>query len=433
MSFFDRFLRTSTPQRLMVTKDATKKNHIKDSYNENNSDSDNNIVHTDSEDKNFIEKYGGTSSIPGLSIDKNNSEKSLVKNKPAPSILNKIIKNNTRDEIVNFVDDNPAPVVSGKLEELEFSDLMIWPSGRGFLRHVAGYRGPVIDVPEPYQHDVKRIIDEINSESRGREFFLKHDDIPYRVASIQSIDGVGYFLRRPKYPIPPLSGLGLPSVMVETLTKLGNISGIVLIAGATGSGKSTTMYSLLNQLVAEQGDIAVAVEDPPEVPAQGIYGDRGQGLWYQIDAHKVGGFEVAMVAAMRYNPRYIMLGEIREPKVANEAIRAAVNGHLVLATIHGSSLTGAIMALQQIAAAGAGSQDLARSILADGLSAVIHQQLLQDPACPGKRVLQAEMLCFGKDMGLRAKIRSGKLELLSTEIETQRLCIMRGEFPVDLS
>ena len=334
--------------------------------------------------------------------------------------------------VVDSRPDCPAPVVSGLLEELEFSDLMIWPDGRGFLRHVAGYRGPIIEVPESYRHDLQRVLAAIDSEQRGREFFLQHDGVPYRVARIDTIEGKGYFMRRPKYPVPSIGSLGLPPIMAETLYTLGQSAGMILIAGATGSGKSTTMYSLLKQLVSERGDIAVAVEDPPEIPTQGVYGERGQGLWYQVDAHAVGGFETAMVAAMRYNPRYIMLGEIREPKVANEAIRAAVNGHLVLATIHGSSLSGAIMALQQIAAAGAGSQDMARSILADGLAAVVQQELIPDPERPGRRKLQAEMLCFGKDHGLRAKIRSGKLEQLSTEIEAQRLRILRGQWPTEL-
>ena len=328
----------------------------------------------------------------------------------------------------------PAQVLvsSGKLMELEFSDLMLWPDGRGFLRHVAGYQGPIVAVPEAYKGDVVRIWDLINSEQRGREFFLTHDGVPYRVARIDTINGAGYFMRRPKFPIPQLDSLGLLPATIEALTAIGKTSGMVLIAGSTGSGKSTTMYSYLTNLVSQGGDIAVAVEDPPEIPAQAVYGERGQGLWYQIDAHAVGGFEVAMVAAMRYNPRYIMLGEIREPKVANEAIRAAVNGHLVLATIHGSSLSGAILALQQIAAAGAGSLDLARSILADGLAAVMHQKLVPDPDQPGRRKLQAEMLCFGKDMGLRAKIRGGKLEQLSTEIDAQKMRMLRGQLPTEL-
>lgn len=58
-----------------------------------------------------------------------------------------------------------------------------------------------------------------------------------------------------------------------------------------------------------------------------------------------------MISAMRYNPRYIFLGEIRSPKTAKEAIRAAVNGHRVVSTIHGSSVQGSLYALQQIASA----------------------------------------------------------------------------------
>jgi twitching motility protein PilT len=318
------------------------------------------------------------------------------------------------------------------LAEIPFSDLMLWPDGRGLLRHVPGHEGPVIEVPAPYRDDVRRLWREIHRIERGREFFLAHDGVPYRVARIDTVDGPGYFLRRPRFPIAGLDTLGLQPGIVQTLRRLGTQSGMVLMAGATGSGKSTTLYAYLSDLVTRQGDVAVAVEDPPELPAQGQYGERGQGLWYQIDANAVGGFETAMIAAMRYNPRYILLGEIRAPHVANEAIRAAVNGHLVLSTIHASSLSGAILALQQIAAAGAGSLDLARSILADGLAAVIHQKLAPDPHHPGQRVLEAEMLCIGKDMGLRAKIRTGKLEQLTTEIEAQALRLARGHMAAEL-
>jgi Tfp pilus assembly pilus retraction ATPase PilT len=319
-----------------------------------------------------------------------------------------------------------------RLVDLEFSDLMIWPDGRGFLRHAVGFDGPVTELPPSLRHEVRRVLDVIDSETRGREFFLRVDDVPYRVARVQTLDGVGYFMRRPKYPIPSLDSLGLKPAVSAALRALGSHSGMILLAGATGSGKTTTIYSLLNEYVNTRGDIAIAVEDPPEIPMQGNYGERGQGLWYQIDAHAVGGYDVAMVAAMRYNPRFIMLGEIRSPNVANEAIRAAVNGHLVLATIHGNSLSGAILALQQIAAAATGSTDLARSILADGLAAVLHQSLIKDPEQPGRRVLQADMLCFGNEHGLRAKIRGGKLEQLSTDIEAQRMRIARGLMPVEL-
>ncbi|PRP70949.1 hypothetical protein BUE93_09235 [Chromobacterium amazonense] len=317
-----------------------------------------------------------------------------------------------------------------RLRDLEFTDLIIGPDGQGHLRYAEGLGGPIVAVPSAYLADLQRLIDMLHADEREREYFLHYDGVPYRVASIGTIKGRTCFLRRPKLPLPTLDSLGMPRAMWQMLFEIGQSSGMVLFSGATGSGKTTSMYALLRQLLTACGDIAVAVEDPPEIPMQGIYGDRGQGLWYQIDARAVGGYENAMVAAMRYNPRFILLGEIREPQVAHEAIRAAVNGHLVLATIHGSSLSGAIMALQQVAAASSSSQELARSILADGLAAVVHQQLRPDPVHPGRQRLHAEILCFGNDTGLRAKVRNGKLEQLSTEIETQRLRIQRGQRPL---
>lgn len=319
-----------------------------------------------------------------------------------------------------------------RLSSLVFSDLMLWPDGQAFLRHVPGHEGPVIPISADYEADLNEVRARLAAKQDEREFFFEHDDIPYRVARIETIRGHGYFLRRPKFPVPTLGALGMSPAMVQTLRALGRSRGMILVAGATGSGKSTSVYSMLSEYVATQGDIVVGVEDPPEIPVQGVYGERGQGLWYQIDAKKAGGYEVAMVSAMRYNPRYIMVGEIRSPIVANEAVRAAVNGHLVLATIHGNSIVGAVLALQQLAAAAHDSLDLARSILADGLVAVLHQSLHPVPGRPGERSLQVESLCMGEEHGIRAKIRSGKLEQLSTEIEQQRLRMERGQLPTTL-
>src|SRR5262249_28063342 len=160
------------------------------------------------------------------------------------------------------------------------------------------------------------------NEERGREFFLEADGIPYRVARVWTTQGIGYFLRRPRYPLPALDALGLRPAVVTVLRALGGHAGLILLVGPTSSGKTTTIYTLLKEYVSTRGDVAVAIEDPPEIPMQGSYGERGQGLWYQIDANAAGGYDIAMIAAMRYNPRYIMLGEIRSPTVANEAIRA---------------------------------------------------------------------------------------------------------------
>lgn len=313
-----------------------------------------------------------------------------------------------------------------KIKELRFSDLMILYDGRCFFRHVEGWEGPLTLSPKEFEQDLDELKSILNKKQE-REFFLQYDDVPYRVAKVKTLNGCGYFLRRPAYPVPEFCDLGFKLKAQDALLKLGRMHGMILFSGATGSGKSTSIYSLIQLYLNQYGDIAVAIEDPPELPAQGSYGKNDKGLWYQIDANDAGGYEGAMVSAMRYNPRYIVLGEIRTPAAANEAIRAAVNGHVVLTTIHGSSVSGAILALQQLAAAHTGSQELARSILADGLLAVVHQKLENGKAF-GRRRLNAETLFLGEgEHGIRSKIRNGKLELISSDIEFQKNQIDNGK------
>ena len=248
-------------------------------------------------------------------------------------------------------------------------------------------------------------------------------DIPYRAAVVATIDGEGYFLRRLKLPVPNINTLGFPDATLATLKSLGKSrGGLILISGATGSGKSTSIYSLLTEYASVYGDVVISIEDPPELPVQGSYNNRG--IWYQVDAVQAGGYLPAMIAAMRYNPRYIFLGEIRSSETAREAIRAAVNGHLVMSTIHGNSIQGAIFALQQIALGSETDLGLVRSILGDGLLAVLHQELSFTSL--GTRRLKSELLYVGGVPSMVSKIRSGKLELLSNEIEAQKIMLSKG-------
>lgn len=310
------------------------------------------------------------------------------------------------------------------LKDIFFADLLILGDGF-FFRYLEGEKESVVKVPAIYRDEVVRIQKEVMEIAKNRqenEFFYSISNIPYRVAVIHTISGTGYFLRRLKLPVPVIDTLGFSDSVLSTLKSLGKARGLILVAGATGSGKSTTIYSLLTNYLSVHGDVVLSVEDPPELPVQGDYFERG--IWYQVDANAVGGYDKAMISAMRYNPRYIFLGEIRSTLSAREAIRAAVNGHLVVTTIHGNSLQGAIYALQQIALGSNSDIDLVRSILGDGLLAVLHQELIFTYA--GTRKLQAELLYIGGVPGITSKIRSGKLELLNNDIDTQNILLNKG-------
>lgn len=311
------------------------------------------------------------------------------------------------------------------LKNLKFSDLMIMADGVSYLRHVEGFLGPVVPTPDYLHVEIAKIKSDLD-QFVPNEFFYEDNGVPYRVTRVISLKGSGYFLRRPMFPVPAIEDLGLQPIQLDMFLKLPNKQGMVLLAGATGSGKTTTAYSLLSNYVVNYGDIIIAIEDPPELPIQGAFGENSKGLWYQIDVTKVGGFQNAMISAMRYNPRYIFIGEIRSPEVANEALRAAVNGHLVIATIHSHGVIGAIMALQQLASAANGSAELARSILADGLLAISHQKLERIPTQPGARKLVSDTFYIGEHPGIKSCIRTGKLELLANDIEQQRTLIRKG-------
>ncbi len=310
------------------------------------------------------------------------------------------------------------------LKDIFFADLLISEHGF-FFRYLEGEAEPVVRVPVIYHDEITAIWHELSEivQTRGeKEFFYTSMDIPYRVAVIHTLSGIGYFLRRLKLPVPVIDTLGFSNSVLSTLKSIGKSRGLILVSGATGSGKSTTIYSLLTNYVSVYGDVVLSVEDPPELPVQKGYCDRG--VWYQVDANSVGGYESAMISAMRYNPRYIFLGEIRSSGSAREAIRAAVNGHLVVTTIHGNSIQGAIFALQQIALGSGNDIGLVRSILADGLLAVLHQELSFTPT--GTRRLEAKLLYIGGVPAIGSKIRSGKLELLNNDIETQSILLNKG-------
>lgn len=150
---------------------------------------------------------------------------------------------------------------------------------------------------------------------------------------------------------------------------ISNKSGIVLIAGETGCGKSTTMYSLLNDLNNISRNI-ITVEDPVEYKMEGIN---------QIQVNtKVGlTFEKGLRAILRQDPDVIMIGEIRDSETAKIAIRASITGHLVLSTLHTNDTVSSITRLKDMGV------DL--YLISASLVGIISQRLVKKvcPKCNG--------------------------------------------------
>lgn len=130
-------------------------------------------------------------------------------------------------------------------------------------------------------------------------------------------------------------------------------AGIILFAGPTGSGKTTSMYALIKESIERYGYQAITLEDPVEHPIRNL-------LQVQVN-EKVGfDYHVGLKAALRHDPDIIMVGEIRDENTAKFAFRAALTGHLVLTTVHSKSAYGTIFRLREM---GIKNSDMKESII----------------------------------------------------------------------
>ena len=171
--------------------------------------------------------------------------------------------------------------------------------------------------------------------------------------------------------------LGITSASAKAMERaLKKTKGIIITTGPTGSGKTTTLYAMLNHL--NKSDVKIiTIEDPIEYQLPGV-------MQTQIDESKGYTFVSAMRSLLRQNPNIIMIGEIRDSETAKISIEAALTGHLVLSTIHANS---AASAISRFAGLGLDRQSLANSI-----EFTIGQRLVRRlcPHCKQKREASLE-------------------------------------------
>ncbi|MEL6897546.1 MAG: ATPase, T2SS/T4P/T4SS family, partial [Planctomycetota bacterium] len=174
-------------------------------------------------------------------------------------------------------------------------------------------------------------------------------------------------IRRLDERIRPLSDLGLP----DSLYDLSDLKdGLVIVAGPTGSGKSTTLATLIDRINRHQHAHIITIEDPIEYlhpPRMSLVNQRQIG----IDSDS---FNDALVASLRQDPDVILVGEIREIETIRTAITAAETGHLVFATVHAPDCIGVIERITSVFPAD--EQSGVRRQLALVLRAVIAQHLM---------------------------------------------------------
>ncbi len=193
---------------------------------------------------------------------------------------------------------------------------------------------------------------------------VRGQEVDMRVSILPSVHGETFVLRILDSSAVPLrlDALGYRDRDVETLRNLSRLNnGIVLITGPTGSGKTTTLYSMIREIDTAHVKV-FTVEDPIEYRMEGI-------TQVQVNAAIDLDFARILRTVLRQDPDVILIGEIRDAETARIAIRAALTGHLVLSTLHTNSAVGAFSRLVDMG--------IENYLLADTVRAVIGQRLLR--------------------------------------------------------
>jgi twitching motility protein PilT len=216
-----------------------------------------------------------------------------------------------------------------------------------------------------------------------------------------SVSGV---FRRVPVTIPRFQDMGLPAGIGE-LTNLP--FGLVLVTGPTGSGKSTTIASLIDKINNERQGHIVTLEDPIEFIHQHkncIVNQREVGT-------DTSAYKTAMKYLLRQDPDYCLMGELRDLDTIEAALNTAETGHLVFATLHTNSAISSINRVVNVFPAD--QQERIRVLLSFTLQAVVSQRLL--PSTQGGRVAAVEFLLMTPN--IRNLVREGKLHQIPTMMQ----------------
>lgn len=205
---------------------------------------------------------------------------------------------------------------------------------------------------------------DIPQEGRIRE---RHGEVEIRVSTFPTLYGERAVVRlfAARASLLYLEDLGLPEEILESLRRLlAETSGAILISGPAGSGKTTTAYACLRELVRASGGskALVSLEDPIEVAVEGVS---------QSQVHPAAGFDLAagLRSVMRQDPEAILVGEIRDRATAEAVFQAALTGHLVITTFHAGSAAGAISRLSDMG--------IEPYLLRSGILGILSQRLVR--------------------------------------------------------
>lgn len=240
----------------------------------------------------------------------------------------------------------------------------------------------------------------------GADFAIPFGDhARFRVSILKAKGNYGLVFRLIPSRLLPMDQIGLPPAVQALLTRP---RGLILVTGPTGSGKSTTLASMVNWINENRQSHIITIEDPIE-----YYHPHKKSVVTQREVHvDVTSFAEAIRGALRQDPDVILVGEMRDLETIEAAVTAAETGHLVFGTLH---TTGAARTITRIVDAfPANTKEMIRAQLSTSIVAVISQVLMRKTG--GGRVAGFEIMV--NTPSIANLIRENKIYLIESELQT---------------
>lgn len=241
------------------------------------------------------------------------------------------------------------------------------------------------------------------------DFSYQDEDIGrFRANIFHKVTGIGAAFRAIAPKIPTFADLGLPPVIEKFLH---STQGLILVTGATGTGKSTTLAAMIDWLNANRRYNIITLEDPIEY----VHKSKQSLVIQRAVGTHVSSFIEGLRAALREDPDVILVGELRDTETITMAMTAAETGHLVLGTLHTNN---AVKTLDRIIDAMPTSQKtLAKAFLAQHLNAVISQKLIRTSDGRYRKAILEIMI---NNSAISNLILSNKIFQIPSIIQTHR-------------
>lgn len=228
----------------------------------------------------------------------------------------------------------------------------------------------------------------------------------FRVNIFRDRGNVAAALRLIPRIIPTIEELNLPDIMLDLSRRM---RGLLLVTGPTGSGKSTSLASIINQINIERAEHIITIEDPIEY----LHEHKKSVINQRELGHDTHSFNNALRASLREDPDVILVGEMRDLETIHLAITCAETGHLVMATLHTNSAAESVDRMIDVFPPA--QQEQIRVQLSNNLVAILSQQLLPRAGEPG-RVAAIEVMVA--NAAIRNLIREAKSHQITSVIQT---------------